>query len=60
MPTLIIWGEEDRVIPLKIGKMLAEAIPDSRLVVLPEIGHAPHEEAPEKTVPLIVEFLRSE
>ena len=60
VPTLIIWGEEDRVIPLKIGKMLAEAIPDSKLVVLPEIGHAPHEEAPVKTVALIREFLRAE
>ncbi|HKO97229.1 MAG TPA: alpha/beta hydrolase [Pyrinomonadaceae bacterium] len=59
VPTLIIWGEEDRVIPLKIGKMLAEAIPDSQLVVLPKIGHAPHEEAPEQTVPLIRQFLES-
>jgi pimeloyl-ACP methyl ester carboxylesterase len=59
VPTLIVWGEEDKVIPLKIGKMLAEAIPDSKLVVLPEVGHAPHEEAPEKTLPHILEFLRS-
>ena len=59
VPTLIIWGEEDRVIPLKIGRMLAEAIPDSKLVVLPEIGHAPHEEASETTVPIILSFLES-
>jgi pimeloyl-ACP methyl ester carboxylesterase len=59
VPTLIIWGEEDKVIPLKIGKMLAEAIPNSKLVVLPEVGHAPQEEAPEKTIPLILEFLES-
>lgn len=59
VPTLIIWGEEDKVIPLKIGKMLAAAIPDSRLVILPEVGHAPHEEAPEKTIPLISEFLNA-
>jgi pimeloyl-ACP methyl ester carboxylesterase len=58
VPTLILWGKEDKVIPLKIGQMLAEAIPDSKLVVLPEIGHAPHEEAPQKTVPLILEFLQ--
>ncbi len=59
VPTLIIWGEEDKVVPLKIGKMLTEAIPDSRLVVLPEVGHAPHEEAPEKTIPLILGFLNA-
>ena len=60
VPTLIIWGEEDRVIPLKIGKMLHEAIPHAKLIVLPGIGHAPHEEAPEKTIPLILEFLAEE
>ncbi|HYJ87024.1 MAG TPA: alpha/beta hydrolase [Pyrinomonadaceae bacterium] len=59
VPTLIVWGEEDKVIPLKIGKMLAQAIPDSKLVVLPEVGHAPHEEAPEKTIPLILQFLEN-
>ena len=59
VPTLIVWGEEDKVIPLKIGKMLADAIPDSKLVVLPEVGHAPHEEAPEKTIPLILGFLKN-
>jgi pimeloyl-ACP methyl ester carboxylesterase len=58
VPTLIVWGEEDKVIPLKIGQMLADSIPDSKLVVLPKVGHAPHEEAPEKTIPLIVGFLR--
>ncbi|MEK6282878.1 MAG: alpha/beta hydrolase [Acidobacteriota bacterium] len=59
VPTLIVWGEEDKVVPLKIGKMLAEAIPDAKLVVLPGIGHAPHEEAPEKTIPHILEFLET-
>lgn len=60
VPTLIVWGEEDKVIPVKIGRMLAEAIPDSKLVVLPEVGHAPHEEAPEKTIPLILGFLKDQ
>jgi pimeloyl-ACP methyl ester carboxylesterase len=58
VPTLILWGEEDKVIPLKIGKMLAEAIPDAKFVVLRGVGHAPHEEAPEKTIPHILEFLK--
>lgn len=58
VPTLIVWGEDDKVIPLKIGEMLAEAIPDSKLEVLQGVGHAPHEEAPEKAIPLIVEFLQ--
>lgn len=59
VPTLIVWGEEDRVVPLRIGKMLAEEISDSKLVVLPGVGHAPHEEAPEQTIPIILEFLEN-
>ncbi|MEE4249405.1 MAG: alpha/beta fold hydrolase, partial [Alcanivoracaceae bacterium] len=50
MPTLIIWGEEDRLIPPHIGELMNEDIPDSDLVMLPDIGHVPHEEAPEQTL----------
>lgn len=57
VPTLIVWGEKDRIIPLKIGEMLDAAIPSTTFVVLPGVGHAPQEEAPEKTIPLILEFL---
>jgi pimeloyl-ACP methyl ester carboxylesterase len=44
-PTLILWGEEDRVIPVEAGQWLAKTLPNNRLVVYPGIGHLPQEEA---------------
>jgi pimeloyl-ACP methyl ester carboxylesterase len=49
-PTLILWGEEDRVIPVEAGKWLAQTLPNNRLVIYPKIGHLPHEEAPDATL----------
>ena len=45
VPTLILWGEKDPLIPLEAGKWLAAHIPGARLVVYPGIGHIPMEEA---------------
>ncbi|MEP6636308.1 MAG: alpha/beta hydrolase [Acidobacteriota bacterium] len=59
VPTLILWGDHDRVIPLEIGEMLDEAIPDSRLKLIEQTGHVPQEETPDKIIPLILNFLRS-
>jgi pimeloyl-ACP methyl ester carboxylesterase len=58
-PTLIIWGKEDRVVPLEIGERLNQDIPNSRLVVVDRCGHIPHEERPEKTLQIIEDFLAS-
>jgi pimeloyl-ACP methyl ester carboxylesterase len=57
VPTLILWGLEDRVLPLKIGKMLHEAIPGSRLELINNCGHVPQEERPEETICWVAEFL---
>lgn len=59
VPTLILWGKEDEVIPLEIGEMLDAAIPTSKLVTIDRSGHVPQEETPEKVVPLLQEFLRT-
>ena len=37
--TLVVWGAEDRLLPVSDGSRLAERIPGSRLVVLPDAGH---------------------
>ncbi|WP_108786639.1 alpha/beta fold hydrolase [Erythrobacter sp. Alg231-14] len=50
MPTLILWGEEDRLIPVSAARWLDQALPNSDLVVYPAIGHLPQEEAPEATI----------
>lgn len=57
VPTLLIWGRHDRVIPLSIGERLNRDIPNSRLVVLDNTGHVPQEENPEETIAAIQNFL---
>ncbi|HWN08130.1 MAG TPA: alpha/beta hydrolase [Pyrinomonadaceae bacterium] len=57
VPTLLIWGRNDRVIPLSIGERLNRDIPDSKLVVLDHVGHVPQEESPEETIAAILTFL---
>ncbi len=57
-PTLLIWGEDDSMIPVRRGEMLYDAILNSRLVVLKNCGHLPQEEKPERFVALVGEFCR--
>lgn len=57
VPTLILWGREDKVIPLKVGKLLHELIPNSTLDVIEQCGHIPQEEKPDETIARISEFL---
>ena len=49
-PTLILWGEEDRLIPVEAGRWLDKVMPNSTLVVYPKIGHLPQEEAVDATL----------
>jgi len=44
VPTLLLWGAEDGLVPPQFGEAYRALIPDSRLVVLPEAGHAPFDE----------------
>lgn len=57
MPVLIMWGKNDNWIPLQNGKMLAEAIPGSKLKVFENAGHVPMEEIPTETVSEYLAFL---
>jgi pimeloyl-ACP methyl ester carboxylesterase len=59
VPTLILWGEYDTVIPLEIGEMLDAAIPCSKLTTIPNTGHVPQEETATPTVDLIRDFLQN-
>lgn len=58
LPTLIIWGKEDRVIPYREGVRLQGDIPSSILKIIEGCGHNPHEEMPEETFAAIDAFLR--
>ncbi len=55
-PTLLIWGEEDKVIPVANGHKLYDAILHSRLVILKNCGHVPQEECSELFVDLVGKF----
>jgi pimeloyl-ACP methyl ester carboxylesterase len=56
-PTLVVWGADDMVAPLRTGLMLADRLPDARLVVLPNIGHQVMAEAPTLLVPHVERHL---
>lgn len=49
-PTLILWGEQDRLIPVAAGQWLAKVMPTAQITVYPNIGHLPQEEAPAATL----------
>ena len=57
VPTLIIWGREDKIIPLENGVRLHHAIRTSQLVVIERCGHDPPDERPEEVVEAIRKFL---
>ena len=57
-PTLLIWGENDRVIPLHNGRALHRLIPNSKLVVFKNCGHIPHEEYTDDFLELVTDFLK--
>lgn len=57
MPTLIVWGENDRIIPVEHGRRAHAAIPGSRLAVIPGTGHFPHAEEPAHFVSILRDFL---
>ena len=57
MPTLLIWGRKDKLIPLKFGEKFKQEIVNSKLIIFDELGHVPHEENPQKTVRAVLNFL---
>jgi pimeloyl-ACP methyl ester carboxylesterase len=59
IPTLIIHGEEDRVIPLNAAKTLASGISHSSLITLPQVGHLLLAECPKKLYSLVTDWLET-
>lgn len=56
-PTLILWGGQDRLVPLEHGERFARDIAGSKLVVFADLGHVPQEEDPGRTVAAVRAFL---
>lgn len=59
VPTLIIWGEKDKIVPLKTAYLIKEKIPHSVLEVFSQVGHNPHLERPEIFTKKILNFLNT-
>jgi pimeloyl-ACP methyl ester carboxylesterase len=59
MPSLIMWGERDPIIPFRHGVRATETMPGSRLVAFPDAGHFPHRDDPRRFVRELREFIDS-
>jgi pimeloyl-ACP methyl ester carboxylesterase len=59
VPTLIIWGKEDTLIPLSYAERFAKGIPGSKLVVIDSAGHLPQVEQPAAFYRAVKRFVRS-
>jgi pimeloyl-ACP methyl ester carboxylesterase len=57
LPTLIIWCDADKIVPVALGHRLHENISSAELTVLAECGHLPQEEKPDDTLRTIQDFL---
>ena len=59
LPTMVIWGDQDRIIPIEHGYAVRDARPGCRLEVLANVGHFPHVERPSEVVELIDDFIHT-
>jgi pimeloyl-ACP methyl ester carboxylesterase len=59
MPTMIVWGDRDPIIPITHGYAAHEAMPGSVLHVYPGAGHYPHCHAPQKFADDLIEFIQT-
>ncbi len=57
VPVLLLWGEKDAMIPVANAQDYLANLPDARLVVLPNLGHVPQEEAPAASLAPVLKFL---
>lgn len=57
-PTLLLWGQQDAMIPVAHAQDYLKVLPDARLLSLPGVGHLPHEEAADRSLPSVRSFLQ--
>ena len=56
-PALVVWGDDDKVVPLSAGKRYVEVLPDAKLEIVKSCGHAIDMEQPEKLAKLVADFI---
>ena len=57
LPTLVLWGAQDQLIPLEAGRKLSSLIKGSKLAIFDHCGHLPQEEMPARTIDEIMKFI---
>jgi pimeloyl-ACP methyl ester carboxylesterase len=57
VPTMLVWGERDSMIPVAHAHAASGAIPGSRLEIFPGAGHFPHRDDPRRFVEVVLDFL---
>lgn len=59
MPMWVVWGRDDRVIPVRHADTVAALAPHARVEVIPDAGHFPHQDHPERFCRIVEDFVRS-
>jgi pimeloyl-ACP methyl ester carboxylesterase len=57
VPTLIVWGTDDRIVPVECASLYQQAIPHARLELLDQCGHLAHLDQPERLAQVVGEFI---
>ena len=57
-PTLIVWGRDDRIVPVECGEQYRRALPGATLRMLERCGHLPPIEHPDAFARLVLDFLQ--
>ena len=59
VPFLLVWGEQDRIIPVEHGLEAHELVPSSRLEIFEQAGHFPHLDEPQRFLDVLLDFIDS-
>ncbi len=59
MPMAVLWGEHDRVIPVSHAEKAAQLAPGAKVRVIPNAGHFPHKDHPQRFARIVHDFVRS-
>lgn len=57
IPALVVWGENDVIVDTDYGRAYAQSLPDARFTLIPEAGHLPQVEQPERLLNVVREFV---
>jgi pimeloyl-ACP methyl ester carboxylesterase len=58
VPTLVVWGANDELVPPDLGREYAAKIPDAKLMIIQDCGHVPSVEKPEAFLSAVISFLK--